>query len=353
MDPTQKYTARSLHGARRKGAESSTFLKRSLTLQGELQKKAYPNASTLAVMCGCSRSTAMRTIDRLRYEFGVPLEYDESNRGYFLTNPDFSFASLPPGRDELVALVLLSELAGMIDDPSLHEAVSSLWTRITNGRSDIDHDLEHIRQRFSSETTSVAKLADIDLVRLLTLCHRGQPVVVRYRSPWRHEEDRHYGGLFDRLHFSDGMLYALFKDGGGRELVLNVSFIKEVQEVAEIPHINGTERCDGPSKPFWLEGFGIWSGSKPETIEITIAPPASRYYAAQVWHAEQDDSWDGERLVRRFPGIASPELTRRVLSLGRFVVSVKPELILNQMRDDVDHLSTLCRASAALGGDEV
>jgi predicted DNA-binding transcriptional regulator YafY len=292
----------------------------------------------------------MRTIDRLRYEFGVPLEYDESNRGYFLTNPEFSFASLPPGRDELVALVLLSELAGMIDDPSLHEAVSSLWTRITNGRSDVDHDLEHIRQRFSSETTSVAKLADIDLVRLLTLCHRGQPVVVRYRSPWRHEEDKEYGGLFERLHFSDGMLYALFKDGGGRELVLNVSFIKEVREVAEIPEIVREERCEGPAKPYWLEGFGIWSGSKPETIEITIAPPASRFYAAQTWHAEQEDTWVGESLVRRFPGIASPELIRRVLSLGRFVVSVKPGTILVQMRDDVEHLSTLCGGEVSLAG---
>lgn len=281
----------------------------------------------------------------------MPLEYDESNRGYFLTNPDFSFASLPPGRDELVALVLLSELAGMIDDPSLQEAVASLWTRITNGRSDVDHDLEHIRQRFSSETTSVAKLADIDLVRLLTLCHRGQSVIVRYRSPWRHEEDREYGGLFERLHFSDGMLYALFKEGGGREVVLNVSFIKEVREVAEIPDALRERACDGPAKPFWLEGFGIWSGSKPETIEITIAPPASRFYAAQVWHVDQEDSWVGERLVRRFPGIPSPELSRRVLSLGRFVVSVKPDSILEQMRDDVVHLASLCGAPVSLSAE--
>jgi hypothetical protein len=57
---------------------------------------------------------------------------------------------------------------------------------------------------------------------------------------------------------------------------------------------------------------------------------------------EQEDAWQGEYLVRRFPGIASPELIRRVLSLGRFVVSVKPDTILAQMRDDVEHLSTLC-----------
>ncbi len=325
--------------------ESSTFLKRSLVLQGELQKRAYPNAFTLATLCGCSRSTAMRTIDRLRYEFGVPIEYDESNRGYLLTNPDFSFASLPPGRDELVALILLSELASMIDDNSLQEALSSLWTRITNGRSDVDHDLEHIRNRFSSETTSIAKLADIDLVRLLTLCHRGQPVVIKYRSPWRHEVDREYGGMFERLHFSDGILYAMFKDQRNRQIVLNVSFIKEVKEVTELPPFAADDTPEQPSKPYWLEGFGIWSGQKPETIEITIASPASRYYAAQTWHADQEDTWDGDTLIRRFPGIASPELTRRVLSLGRFVVSVRPESILEQMKEDVSRLAALCEQS--------
>jgi len=323
--------------------DTSTFLKRSLLLQGELQKKAYPNASSLAAMCGCSRSTAMRTIDRLRYEFGVPIDYDESNRGYYLTNPEFSFASLPPGRDELVALILLSELAGMIDDASLQDAVSALWARITNGRSDVDHDLQHIRNRFSSETTSIAKLADIDLVRLLSLCHRGQPVVVRYRSPWRHDEDREYGGMFERLHFSDGILYAMFKDSRDRQIVLNVSFIKEMRAVAELPIPPEPERAESPSKPYRLDGLGIWSGSKPETIEITIAAPASRYYAAQTWHVDQEDTWIDENLVRRFPGIASPELTRRVLSLGRFVISVKPETILDQMRDDVQHLAELCK----------
>lgn len=323
--------------------ETSSFLKRALILQGELKKRTYPNAFTLAALCGCSRSTAMRTIDRLRYEFGVPLDYDESSRGYYLTNPNFSFASLPPGRDELVALILLSEIASIIDDSSFHQALFSLWARITNGRADIDRDLDLIRSRFSSENASIAKLADGDLLRLLTLCHKGQLVVIRYRSPWRHTEDQEYGGCFDRIHFSDGILYALFKHASGHQTVLNVSFLKEIREVTEIPASLREISNESPAKPYWLEGFGIWSGQKPETIEVTIAPPASRYYAAQTWHAEQEDTWNGEILVRKFPGVASPELTRRVLSLGRFVLGVKPAGLFEHLHEDVASLATLCQ----------
>jgi hypothetical protein len=173
------------------------------------------------------------------------------------------------------------------------------------------------------------------------LAHRGQPVKITYRSPWRHEEDKEYVGLFQRLHFSDGILYAMFDDSRGRQIVLNVSFIKEIEEISSLP-ANTDGQIYPPQKPYWLEGFGIWSGAKPDTIEIVIAPPASRYYAAQTWHPDQEDTWDGDRLIRRFPGIPSPELNRRILSLGRFVVSVKPESILEQLHGDVEHLRSLC-----------
>jgi hypothetical protein len=284
----------------------------------------------------------MRTIDRLRYEFGVPIEYDESRRGYYLTNPGFSFATLPPGRDELVALILASELASMVDDSGLHGAIASLWAQVTSGRSDISHDLEHLRNRFSSETTSIAKLADIDLISLLSLCHRGQPVSFRYRSPWRHEDEKPYAGVFERLHFSDGILYAMVRDSRNRALVLNVSFLKDIRDIDEVPVPPEDEKAEVHGKHHWLEGFGVWSGSKPEPIEISIAAPASRYYAAQTWHVEQEDKWDGDILVRSFPGIPSPELIRRVLSLGRFVLSVKPGTVIELMRDDVAHLASLC-----------
>lgn len=324
--------------------DSATFLKRALIFQADLRARSYPNASTLAEKCDCSRSTAMRTIDRLRYEFGVPIDYDEAQRGYFLTAPDFSFVSLPPGRDELVALILSSELLSMIEDPTLHSAIAALWSRVTNGRADLNCDLEHIRGRFSSDSTSVAKLADIDLVRLIGLCHRGQPVALTYRSPWRHSEDKDYEGIFRRLHLSDGILYAMFEDQRGRQLVLNVSFVKQVREIAEVSVSPQGETSPQASQPYWLEGFGVWSGAKPETIEIRINAPASRYYVAQTWHPDQEDVWDGEVLVRRFPGIPSPELNRRILSLGRFVLSVKPHSILEQLHADVAHLRALCES---------
>lgn len=325
----------------RRPMETSTFLRRSLIVQAELQRNSYPNAFTLASLFGCSRSTAMRTLDRLRYEFGVPIAYDDSKKGYYLTNTEFSFVSLPPGKDELTALIVLGELASMIDDTSLQDAAKSLWTRITNGRADLEHDLERIRDKFSIEARVVGKLSNIDVVRLLSFCHKGQLVLIRYRTPLHREEERRYAGMFERLHLADGILYAVFRSQLFRHWVLNVSFIVEVHEIAELPSLPHEDEVEPPAMLPLVEGVGLWPDRPPETIEIMISSPASHYYAAQLWHVDQEDSWDGDKLIRRFPGILSPELSRRVLSIGRFVVSVKPERVLESMWEDVAQLRSL------------
>jgi predicted DNA-binding transcriptional regulator YafY len=343
MSQSQKQrSAKNLKGSRRE-SESSTFLKRSLLLQRELHKGRYPNAFTLAALCGCSRSTAMRTIDRLRYEFGVPIEYDESNRGYYLTNPDFSFASLPPGRDELLALILLSQIALTIHDSSLHAALNSLWLRITHGRVDIDSSIEHLQARFSIESGSASKLAGLDLLQLLDLCHRQTPVILHYHSPWNNGQEVLLVGQIVRLHLSDNILYVHLKDPHQREVPLAASFIRQAREVSEIPTWQRDEYPELTTKPLALERAHLFKAHKKQgPIEITIAPPASRYYAAQTWHLEQRDTWVGETLIRSLPSCSSLDLLNRILGLGRFVVSVKPRALLYQLREDVDRLAKLC-----------
>lgn len=284
----------------------------------------------------------MRTIDRLRYEFGVPIEYDESNRGYYLTNPHFSFAALPPERDELIALVLLRELSTIIDDSSIHDAISSLWIRLTNGRADMDGDLERMRTRFSVESAAVGRLPAIDVIRIITLCHEGHQVVLTYHSPLDGRGAQAFEGVFERLHLRDGTLYALFKDTAMNRHVLNLSFVQAVDEGASASLRPLEATAPEAGRGVWPDGIGEWSGRSPEMIEVTLAPPGSRFYASQLWHADQKDSWDGDHLIRRFPATISLHLLCRVLSLGRYIVGVKPASIVEQLREDVRRLAHLC-----------
>lgn len=323
--------------------DGPSFLKRAILFQAELQRSRFPNASTLASQCRCSRSTAMRTIDRLRYEFGLPLEYDESRRGYFLTDHNTAPVSLPPSRTELLALALISEIARSVNGGALSEAVTALWARATSGRALGAHELEVLRGRICVELGATPRLEWRTLVQLLSLCDSETLVTLHYRSPWRSQNASEYLGYIERVRISEGAVFVLFRRLARTPIVLNATFIAEVKRaegVAQRTHTCPGEPHNGDED--WFIGKGSWSGEREEVVEVTIPAPASAFYGAQLWHPDQVDHWDGETLIRHFPACSTLELARRLLSLGRSLTSVKPERLLEQIRADVAHLLRLC-----------
>lgn len=76
--------------------DGERFLRRANIFKLELQNEKYPNAARLAKLARCSANTAQRTIDRLRRDYGLPISYDKSRKGYFLTGPECEVPKLPP-----------------------------------------------------------------------------------------------------------------------------------------------------------------------------------------------------------------------------------------------------------------
>lgn len=316
--------------------DGTTFARRAQRFIKELQANRYPNAVTLAKLCGCSYNTAQRVIYRLRDEYLLPIEYDSSFKGYYLIDPQYEFPSmLPAGKDELTSLLLAKDFIRHIDAQDLHENLEQLWGHFSANNSTLSHELEPLVQVFSSDSTVVADIADAGVLRYVQCAKSGESIRLLYKSPWRHPEPRTYEGRITRVHYSDGSLYLLFHERSGREVVLNTAFIKDFTVLEHNIPLACTPHDGGPKgSENWLEGFGIWAGDDLEQIEVKIAPPASEYYAAQRWHPDQSDTWEGDILVRRFPGIVSPELCRRVLSLGRFVTGLRPQALADMVIED-------------------
>lgn len=161
--------------AGQKPSEQLSFLKRCRVFLRELELCTFPNATKLAQLCCCSRSTAMRTIDTLRKEFGAPIEYDESNRGYWITDPNYRFTPSPHTKTEILALLMASKLSERLGDPLLSGSLNSLVDKITIGR----HDIVRIK-RSLPKVLAVAPLDDTPMptssIEALALCLEGKPI---------------------------------------------------------------------------------------------------------------------------------------------------------------------------------
>lgn len=314
---------------------SNSFNHRALLLIEKLKANEFPNAVSLAEVMQCSRNTAMRVIDRLRYEYGVPIEYSQSDRGYYLTDPKFEFKTLPPGKDELAALVLLRDLANVVDSKEIADTADIVWRSLAKGN--LVRDLKRIGEVFSCELTQVADLADNRLIELVTLAERGEFVSVSYISPWRSVEPRDHIGRILHVHYSDGSLYCFLHEERGRGMVLNASFIKSINILDNPPQLAPLENGSLES---WRAGFGVWAHKDIEEVVIEILPPASEYYAAQKWHPFQvDERLEDGTLRRALPSALSPELIRRLLSIGGYLKNVSPEPLSNLLKEEIQKLT--------------
>ena len=55
---------------------------------------------------GCSPRTILRDIQQLQLEFGAPIEYDSTNKGYYLRNPSWEF-KCPVFQEDFVSMTML------------------------------------------------------------------------------------------------------------------------------------------------------------------------------------------------------------------------------------------------------
>ena len=227
-------------------SDGSSFMKRAAILRRELEKQSYPSARDLARLAECSRSTAQRTINRLREEYLLPVSYDSSKKGYCLKDKSFSFEALPPGKDELTSLLLMRELTQAIGDPEIKEGIAALWCQYQAQNSASVCRLEDLGRYFSSDFTEVAVLADSGAITFLNYAARGEDLRVTYFSPWRHTEAKQYEGRIGKVHFSDGNLYILFFQTNGDERILNTSFIEKL-EILDRPGVCQAEGEDRKS----------------------------------------------------------------------------------------------------------
>jgi predicted DNA-binding transcriptional regulator YafY len=317
-------------------SDASAFVRRARFFLAQLKNNNFPNTTTIQKFDGCSKPTAARLIERLQSEYFFPIEFDASQRGYRLRDQNFTCEFLPPGKDELSALFLVCQLAETIGADDIKSAVASLWNSAVSSSRVHSHDISALSRRFSADVTAVSTIADTGVLSLLHYAAEGTPVDISYKSPWRHPEPRRYQGYIERVHLSDGSVYVLFGSSDGRTLVLNASFIKSISKLDLPPAMLPRQVKDMDLS--WLDGFGVWANQEIQQVIIKIAPPAAEFYAIQLWHAEQSDTWEEEVLVRSLPAMISPEIVRRVLSIGRHVISVEPIELKRLLQEEISSL---------------
>jgi len=177
-------------------------LLRQLKMIAEMKKGNYPNTQTISKLfeqcegdkgapMGCSARTIMRDISQLQLEYGAPIEYDATYKGYFLKNPSWEF-KCPVLQEDFVSMAILgTRLAEDIVPEPLKTDIDNAITQTLTTNSSEFFDAAMINSILCASGVK----ASIDPVVFKTLFdawRRKRTVTLKYRDPKGKESEHNF-----------------------------------------------------------------------------------------------------------------------------------------------------------------
>ena len=183
------------------GSQSQRTL-RQFKLIAEMRKGNYPNTQSMARLfkkvegedgepMGCSPRTIYRDVQKLQLQFGAPIEYDSTYKGYYLSNPSWEFKA-PVFQEDFVSMAMLGT---RLADDIVPEPL----------KSDIENAISQALATNSSESFDEAMIdsilcasgvkAEIDASVFKTLFdawRRKRMVTLKYRDPQGKESTHNF-----------------------------------------------------------------------------------------------------------------------------------------------------------------
>jgi predicted DNA-binding transcriptional regulator YafY len=111
-------------------------LVRMMRMHERLKAGRYPNCRKLADELEVSSKTVQRDIDFMRYQLGLPIEYDQLHFGFYYTEPVANFPNIEISQGELIALYIGQKALTQYKGTSFEAPLSTAFRKITDGLRD-------------------------------------------------------------------------------------------------------------------------------------------------------------------------------------------------------------------------
>jgi predicted DNA-binding transcriptional regulator YafY len=268
----------------------------------------------------------------MQWDFGAPLKYDQSKRGYFYTDDSFSLPDIVVSQEEVLALLLSRNLLSYVSEGLISRAISRFGKKLFSSIGGIGLSQAMLDESFSATWNGYSPAqAGIFQEASQALLH-SRPLAFSYSSPASNKKtDRivephhlqHYMGSWVLIAWcrkrSDWRKFYLSRMDGIR--VREDTFSRRPAE--EWEHL--------------LEkGFGIFQGKTTFPVTLRLTPFRARWIREQVWHPEQvmKELPDGG-LELTFPAADLREVKLKVMQFGADVEVVEPEELRELVREEI------------------
>jgi proteasome accessory factor B len=291
---------------------------------------SLPNGSDFSRELEVSRRTLMRDLDFLRDDERAPITYDDSRRGFRLTDASFVLPALELTRREVFSFSIARKLLERFEGTPLELDMRSVLAKIAGSlEGSVSLSVESLTEQFSvlsedhvpvdPEVWERAGRA-INQQEGLRLCYQ------RFDGATRQYAVEPY-----HLAAYHGNWYLVARNtGNGRIETFALSRCRSMVGMGQ-----GFERPAGfDARSFFRDGFGISQAEQAWQVRLLFAKEVATYVRERVWHPSQElrERRDG-RLEVRLETSGRKELTRWILSWMPHVRVLAPRELRERIRE--------------------
>ncbi len=305
-----------------------------LRLHQLIAEDAFPNCRTLAKELEVSSKTIQRDIDFMRDQMGMPIEYHQTEFGFFYTKPVTHFPTMEISEGEVVALFIaqkaLAQHRGTVFEKPLRAAcqklADSLRGEITVEWTDLDAAVS-----FRSTGVSGAELGIFDAVSRAVLqsveatfhYHKlnSNQLEIRRARPY------HLGCIENQWYC---FAHDLDRDQLRTFALPRMSEVKLTRTKFQRP-------ADFSIQKHLVGSFGVFRESgdgKTQTVRIHFDAWAARLVNERVWHESQTIQAlpdKGIELKMELSGME--EIERWVLGWGEHATVISPKRLRDRIQE--------------------
>jgi len=289
---------------------------------------SLPNCGDFTRELEVSRRTIMRDLDFLRDDENAPIAYDDSRKGFKLTDPTFTLLPVQLSRREVFSFSIARRLLERFEGTPLEMDMRSVLAKIADSlEGTVSLNLESLTDQFTVLSDDHARV-DPEVWQ-----RAGQAINQRQRLRLQYQR---FDGVTGEYVLEPCHLVAYH--GNWYLLALNTAAgHMETFALSRCRFLAGTgQHFSWPAafdaRAFFKDAFGISQAEKPWKVRLLFAKEVATYIRERVWHRSQQlrERPDGSLEVR-LETSGRKELTRWILSWMPHVQVLAPR----QLRDRV------------------
>lgn len=290
---------------------------------------SLPNCGHFTRELEVSRRTVLRDLDFLRDEQNAPIAYDDSRKGFHLTNPTFKPAPMALTRREVFSFSIARKLLQRFEGTPLELDMRSVLAKIADSlRGTVSLDVESLTDQFTVLSEDHARVDPKVWEQAARAINQAEQLRLQYQR-----FDGFTGTYLIEPHHLvayHGNWYLLaLNRASARMETFALSRCRSITATGE--HFVRSARFD--ARRFFRDALGISQADKPWTVRLRFDQEVATYMRERVWHASQQ--WRNRRdggVELRLQTSSRKELTRWILSWMPHVRVLAPRQLRERVR---------------------